>query len=104
MERHLGQLCDPLASDCVQGWVTQTGGHLGPVRFRLGERWIEPFSVAPWHDEQIGPEHPPIMQVLRGDFFCLPFGGNSSSFQGEVHPVHGETANALWQLSASGTA
>jgi hypothetical protein len=35
---------------------------------------------------------------LRGDFFCLPFGGNATPFGKEQHPVHGETANARWQF------
>jgi hypothetical protein len=39
--------------------------------------------------------------VLRGDFFCLPFGGNATPFRGERHPVHGETANSRWQLESA---
>ena len=35
---------------------------------------------------------------MRGDFFCLPFGGNGTPFRGEKHPVHGETANARWRF------
>ncbi len=102
MERHLGQVCEHIATDSAEARVTQTGGHLGPVRFRLGDRWIEPFSVAPWHDESIGPENPPIIRVLRGDFFCLPFGGNSTPYNGEQHPVHGDTANVDWALAVNG--
>jgi hypothetical protein len=41
---------------------------------------------------------PPIIRVLRGDFFCLPFGGNATPFRGERHPVHGEIANSRWQF------
>jgi hypothetical protein len=47
------------------------------------------------------PGIPAILQVLRGDFFCLPFGGNTRSFRGENHPPHGETANARWTCVAS---
>jgi hypothetical protein len=54
--------------------------------------------VAPWVEEQIDPGLPPILKVLRGDFFCLPFGGNAAPFGSERHPVHGETANARWQF------
>jgi len=36
--------------------------------------------------------------VLRGDFFCLPFGGNTEPFRGERHAVHGETANRKWRF------
>jgi hypothetical protein len=36
---------------------------------------------------------------LRGDFFCLPFGGNGESYKGEKHPPHGETAGSAWSLA-----
>ena len=81
----------------VRAAVTRTGGHLGPVTFLLGGRAIQPFSVAPWWKEKPTRGIPPLLQVLRGDFFCLPFGGNSTAFRGERHPVHGETANGRWQ-------
>ena len=41
-----------------------------------------------------------MLQALRGDFFCLPFGGNDTVFRGEKHPPHGETANARWQFES----
>ena len=43
---------------------------------------------------------PAILRALRGDFFCLPFGGNATPYRGEKHPMHGETANAKWRLEA----
>jgi hypothetical protein len=92
-----GQQSWRLASDLVEAYVTETGGHVGPVTFKLGKRKIQPFSVAPWVEEKTDPKLPPIIKVLRGDFFCLPFGGNGLPFKGEKHPVHGETANARWR-------
>lgn len=86
-----------IRSDAVAGYVTELGGHLGPVRFRLGAGEVEPYSVAPWHNES-HPSLPPMLQVLRGDFFCLPFGGNEAPFGEERHPPHGETANGTWRL------
>jgi len=56
--------------------------------------------VAPWAEEPADPSLPPIIQALRGDFFCLPFGGNATPFRGEKHPVHGETANARWRFES----
>ncbi|MFZ4681883.1 MAG: hypothetical protein ACOYMS_05245, partial [Terrimicrobiaceae bacterium] len=53
--------------------------------------------VAPWAEEAT-PGVPNILRVLRGDFFCLPFGGNATAWKGERHPVHGETANADWSF------
>ncbi len=59
---------------------------------------VQPFSVAPWVPREIGPEVPGVLRNLRGDFFCLPFGGNDTPWRGEHHPVHGETAEGGWRL------
>ena len=72
------------------------GAQLAPVVFKLGNREISPFHIAPWCEETI--DGPPIIQALRGDFFCLPFGGNSTAYGDEEHPLHGETANREWTL------
>lgn len=85
----------------IEAAVTQTGGHLGPVRFRLGQQWVQPFDIAPWAEEKLPAGAPPIEQVLRGDFFCMPFGGNGKAFRGEKFPPHGEPANAAWKLEAA---
>ena len=97
-----GQPSWRLATPEVEAFVTETGGHLGPVSFRIPGQTVQPLSVAPWAEDKINPALPPIMKVLRGDFFCLPFGGNATPFQGERHPVHGETANSKWKLEARG--
>ena len=60
----------------VDAALTEVGGHLGPVCFKLGNKVVQPYSVAPWATETISPTEPTIMRVLRGDFFCMPFGGN----------------------------
>jgi hypothetical protein len=85
----------------VEAFVTETGGHLGPVTFRVGRKKIQPFSIAPWAEEKTDPTLPPILKVLRGDLFCLPFGGNATPFQGKQHPVHGETANSQWRFESA---
>ena len=95
-----GQPSWALTSSTVQACVTQTGGHLGPVTFDLKGKKIQPFSIAPWAEEKIDPSLPEILKVLRGDFFCLPFGGNGKPFRGEKHPVHGDTANHPWKFEA----
>jgi hypothetical protein len=95
-----GQPSWRLASSQVEAFVTERGGHLGPVTFERSGRKIKPYALAPWAEESFDPPLPPILQVLRGDFFCLPFGGNARPFRGERHPVHGETANARWHLES----
>ena len=95
-----GQPSWRLASGQVEAFVTEQGGQLGPVTFDRTGRKIQPFSVAPWAKEKPDFKLPPILRVLRGDFFCLPFGGNAAPFHDEQHPVHGETANAKWRLES----
>jgi hypothetical protein len=100
MQTVFGQPSWRVASNSVEGWVTRLGGHLGPVTFRLGNRNIQPFSVAPWAEESVG-DQPGVLRALRGDFFCMPFGANAAAFEGEEHPYHGETANNEWSFGAS---
>jgi hypothetical protein len=89
-----------VASPSVEAYVTHTGGHLGPVAFDLHGRTCSPYSVAPWAKEPADAALPPLLHVLRGDFFCLPFGGNAKPYRREHHPVHGETANAPWHFES----
>jgi hypothetical protein len=96
----LGQSSWRMVSKDVEAFVTEVGGHLGPVTFERLGRKIQPFSVAPWTAERFDTPLPPIIQVLRGDFFCLPFGGNGTPYRGERHSIHGETANARWNFES----
>lgn len=91
-----GQPSWGIASDCVRIHVTRRAGMLGPATFKLKSGAVAPYSVAPWAGEQIDRGLPPLIHALRGDFFCLPFGGNETAYRGEQHPPHGETANATW--------
>ena len=74
----------------LPAFVTRIGGHLGPVTFDRRGRKIMPLSVAPWAAERLDLATPPIIRALRGDFFCMPFGGNATPFRGrgsiERHP------------------
>lgn len=95
-----GQPSWQVASSTVEACVTETGGHLAPVTFDRRGRRIQPYHIAPWWNERVDQSVPTIVRVLRGDFFCMPFGGNAEAFRGEKHPVHGETANAKWKLES----
>lgn len=103
LQRVHGQPSWRLAHDTVEAFVTETGGHLGPVTFRLGDRAIQPYHIAPWAEDELADDLPPMLRVLRGDFFCAPFGGNAAPFEGEQHPPHGETANAPWSFASRTT-
>jgi hypothetical protein len=96
----LGQESWTLRVKHVEAAVTRQAGHLAPVRFRVGRRWVAPLAVAPWAEEKLAADTPPVVRVMRGDFFCLPFGGNGTTYRGEKHPVHGETANGRWKLES----
>ncbi|MBS1714021.1 MAG: hypothetical protein JST30_06755 [Armatimonadetes bacterium] len=96
-----GQPSWTVKSDNVTAHVTKLGGMMGPVAFDLEDRTVQPFSVAPWCDE--GPsDRPGILRALRGDFFCMPFGGSAEPYLGEDHPLHGETANEEWAFDSTG--
>jgi len=95
-----GQPSWRIASNRVEAFVTELGGQIAPITFDRQGRKIAPYSVAPWAEEKLEPKTPAILRALRGDFFCLPFGGNTTPFRGEKHPMHGETANAKWRLEA----
>lgn len=85
-----------IASNTVEAWVTQRGGHLAPVTFRTANGDIQPFAIAPWAEESLDEDTPDLLKTLRGDFFCAPFGGNGTPWRGEAHPPHGETASNPW--------
>ena len=97
-----GQSVYELKNGNVALFVTETGGHMTALFARAGERLIAPYHTTPWQEEGLK-LNPPILRVLRGDFFCLPFGGNGEAFNGETHLPHGETANGQWEHRGSVT-
>lgn len=86
-----------LANDRVEAFLTCAGGHLGPVTFRTANGPVQPYAIAPWHSEPLPAGSPAVMRPLRGDFFCAPFGGGTTAWRGEEHPIHGETAARPWR-------
>jgi hypothetical protein len=87
------------ASDRIELAVTAVGAHMAPVVFdRHTGRPFQPYYISPWQGEG-RPMPAPILAPLRGDFFCLPFGGNGTPFHGERHPPHGETSGSPWRLT-----
>ena len=81
-----------IVSNSVSAWVTLRGAHIAPVKFDLGSEKVQPYSLSPWQPADF-PELDSLMQVLRGDFFCLPFAD-----QGDK-PYHGETSTFPWTVS-----
>jgi len=93
-----GQPSWTFCSDRVELAITQQGGHIAPVIFDRRGRRIQPFHISPFSREKTLAKVPPVVRVLRGDFLCLPFGGNAKPFRGERHLPHGETANGRWRF------
>ena len=87
----------------VEAAMTHEGGQIAPITFKIGSRRIAPMAVAPWAQqmEALEPGTPAILRVLRGDFFCAPFGSNTRAYNNEQHPVHGESANEPWVLESA---
>ncbi len=103
-----GQPSYELKSKNVDLAVTKEGGHCAPVTFRCGGKTIRPFSVVPWCDEKVAPGIDRIAKNLRGDFFCLPFGGNTTPIKKLGYGTkqfsfecHGDPANAEWDFEES---
>jgi hypothetical protein len=80
----------------VKVGVTEECGHLHPVQFFIDNKIIEPLNIAPWTDDNLDDSSPPMLKLLRGDFFCAPFGA-SDLLEDESRP-HGTTANGSWEL------
>jgi len=91
--------------------VQALGGMLGPVTFLLPDgRQVSPLHVAPWFDDPARKEHPPILQELRGEWPCVPFGADAprvlpegwaatgESFDGAGVP-HGLSSNTEWAFT-----
>lgn len=74
---------------------------VGPIVWDRRGRKLSPMHVAPWATDTGTKVSPPILRALRGDFFCLPFGGNATPVRGKKIPPHGETANGNWTLKGA---
>ena len=86
-----------LESPQVRLAVTKVGGQMAPVTFlRDSGKPVQPYHVSPWQNEGLKDLPAPVLTALRGDWFCLPFGGNGDAFRHEKHPPHGEVAGAEW--------
>lgn len=90
------------------GEIQSLGGMLGPVTFRLPDgRKAAPFQIAPWADQPQAASLPGILQRLRGEWPCVPFGaerdvplsGDWASLTNtspDGLPPHGHGSNGHW--------
>ena len=82
--------------------MTVDGGQLAPVRFFADTATaIQPYYVSPWATEGYrGPTGQEIVDIMRGDVFCFPFGVPSEDDAGE-YAQHGEITSAPWRWDSS---
>lgn len=88
--------------------VETLGGMLGPTVFVLPDgRQIAPFHIAPWFEGDAATDQPGILQRLRGEWPCVPFGAagdraakdgwpaSTAASEPDPHP-HGHGSNHHW--------
>jgi hypothetical protein len=104
-----GQESWQISTPVIDLSITALGGMMAPVNFRLpGGKVVQPYYVSPWQDEAPGsgvaaapavtlPIEPAVLVPLRGDFFCLPFGGGNRVGD-EDHQPHGESSWKRWNF------
>lgn len=99
-----------IATPRVVAELQLLGGMVGPVQFNLGDRVVSPLAVAPWGDDPEAASLPGILQRLRGEWPCVPFGIASDAAMPEGwRPTqaeepdpnpHGYASNTPWRLEA----
>ena len=68
---------------------------LGPVAFFPQDPVpIRPYAIAPWAEESLPADTPPLIAALRGDFFCSAFGANDEAIRGCRLPLHGSSVGS----------
>ncbi len=103
-----------IESDHVRAVIQSQGAMLAPGWFKLGEREVQPFAIAPWSADS-GPQYealPKILQRLRGEWACVPYGIERAPGElpgdweaSDADPIefapepHGRSSNAEWTLS-----
>lgn len=80
--------------------LTHIGGQMVPEFFLNSAHPVRPYYVSPWQDEGLHLT-PPVLISLRGDFFCLPFGGNAAPYKGMRFVPHGEPAGSEWSFTSA---
>ena len=95
-----GQNSWVLENNNIRLCLTELGGHMAPVVFlRDSDKPVEPFYINPWAEEELDLKNESdVLVPLRGDFFCLPFGGDNS-WNNESHPAHGDSSVSIWAMA-----
>lgn len=98
IKTNYGEPSYTISNDQVSVFVTVRAGHLTASFNKGADKTVDPFFIPPWWQEAKDQDMDEIINVLRGDFFCFPFGANEDSYEDKKYPVHGQTANANWDF------
>lgn len=96
-EMHYARPSYTIENDAVKIFVSVQGGMTTAV-YKHGGKDIFPYFINPWWDEAPFLDQDPIMQNIRGDYFCFPFGANMKPYDGIEYRIHGRTANECWDF------
>jgi hypothetical protein len=96
---HKEERCFKIQNGSVRVFVEDKVGVMGPAVFYADtKRPVMPYYISHWCGKPGYEEFSPHVRVLKGDFFCLPFGGNNK-YLSHDYPCHGPGANGDWNLS-----
>ena len=98
IKTNYGEPSYTISNELVSVFVTVQAGHLTASFDKGANKTVEPFFIPPWWREAQDQDLDAILNVLRGDFFCFPFGANEDAYADKKYPVHGKTANANWDF------
>ena len=83
-------------------FLTKHGGQHAPVTFFAdSDAPVQPYYINDWQERHPDLSSIPLLKYLRGDFFCLPFGGNGDPVDGKQFQCHGETSAKDWSFASA---
>ncbi len=85
----------PVSAEGISFNFVADGGFIRDFTVQDQGRAVSVLHTAPWvtSGEAMAADTPVHLAQLAGDFFCAPFAGTA-----EGSPMHGWTANGLWQV------
>ncbi|OHD26900.1 MAG: hypothetical protein A2V99_08005 [Spirochaetes bacterium RBG_16_67_19] len=94
---HYGRPSYTFKNENVEVFVSIHGGHF-TAAYNSKKGPLNPYFVGPWWEEKPYLDVDPILQGMRGDYFCFPFGASPNPVGGVTYQVHGRTANECWDF------
>ena len=94
------QPCYFIENENVKLYTTVQAGCTMPY-FNLEGEEICPYYLPLWWNETPFDEGNSLLYAARGNFFCMPMGGDPTGYNtdGEPAPIHGNCANEPWLFS-----